>query len=138
MSTPNELDETLSIRPVKETDIPSLIVVYYHAFNAPFFRHFTPDTPALRRWWHASWQLSLANPNDRNFAVEELATGKIVAFSRWMLPQDDGNTERPWPDLDEKDWDMEIAEPFFGGMERNHVELMGKRKHWCKFLASSF
>ncbi len=35
-----------------------------------------------------------------------------------------------WPDVKEDEWDMDVAGPFFGGMEANREELMGKRPHW--------
>jgi GNAT superfamily N-acetyltransferase len=74
--------------------------------------------------------MGLANPTDRTFVVEDTEKdNKIVAFSRWMVPQSDGNLERKWPDLPSS-WDMEVAGAFFGGMEHNREEMMGKRPHW--------
>lgn len=57
---------------------------------------------------------------------------KIVGFSRWMVPQQDGNLERVWAELSPDDWDMELAEAFFGGMEENQHEMMGERPHWSR------
>lgn len=45
---------------------------------------------------------------------DSTAEKKLVAFSRWVVPQSDGNLERLWPDLS-SDFDMEISEAFFGG-----------------------
>ena len=85
----------------------------------------------MRKWWSEAWQLGLDNPTDRTFVVEDTDNqNKLVAFSRWMVPQQDGNQERPWPEMSESEWDMEIVENFFGGMEENRRELMGARPHW--------
>ena len=93
--------------------------------------------------------MGLDNPTDRTFVAEDKEDGnKIVAFSRWMVPQQDGkwsrkiisdsvdiyiwtgNIERIWPELSPDEWDMELVEAFFGGMEVNRHELMGSRPHW--------
>ena len=79
--------------------------------------------------------MGLENSTDRSFVVEDTENkNKIVAFSRWMVPQEDGNLERKWPDMSPSDWDMEIVEAFFGGMEANRAELMGSRPHYSQLL----
>lgn len=79
--------------------------------------------------------MGLDNPTDQTFVVEDSeSNNEIVAFSRWMVPQQDGSIERPWPEPKPEDWDMELADAFFGGMEENHKELMGKRPHWSMSL----
>ena len=60
--------------------------------------------------------LPVDNPTDRSFVVEDTEKGnRVVAFSRWMAPQQDGNLERKWPEVKEDEWDMEVAGAFFGG-----------------------
>lgn len=89
----------------------------------------------MRKWWDEAHAMSLDNPADRSFVVEDLQNnGKIVAFSRWQVPQQDGNQERGWPEMDPSQFDMEIVGAFFGGMEENRRELMGSRPHWCEYL----
>ena len=106
-------------------------------FNAPFWGYTFPDSPSLRKWWHEAWVLSLDNPTDRTFVAEDIEKdNKIVAFGRWMLPQQDGNLERKFPDLDENEFDMEVVGAFFGGMEENRHELMGERPHWSTISPS--
>lgn len=56
--------------------------------------------------------------------------GRLVSFTRWRVPQEDGNLDEEWPELPEKGLDMEIMGVFFGGMEHNHTGMMGKRPHW--------
>ena len=78
--------------------------------------------------------MGLDNPTDRTFVVEDTQNGnKIVAWSRWMVPQSDGNQERKWPELNADDYDMDVVGAFFGGMEENRAKLLEKRPHWCKF-----
>jgi GNAT superfamily N-acetyltransferase len=78
--------------------------------------------------------MGLDNPTDRTFVVEDTQKdNKIVAWSRWMVPQDDGNLERKWPELNPDEYDMDVLGAFFGGMEENRLELMGQRPHWCEY-----
>lgn len=85
----------------------------------------------MRTWWKEAWQIGLDNPTDRTFVAEDTENqNRIVGFSRWMVPQQDGNQERKWPDMSPSDWDMEIVENFFGGMEENRHEMMGTKPHW--------
>lgn len=65
------------------------------------------------------WEQKGANVSD----------GRVVAFTRWRVPQEDGNLEDRWPDLPEG-LDMEVMGAFFGGMAENHHALMEKRPHW--------
>ena len=65
-------------------------------------------------------------------ATDEDKGGKIVGFMRWQVPQGDGKLEEMWPDLPRKS-DMDVLGPFFGGMEKNRHDLMGKRPHWCEY-----
>lgn len=89
----------------------------------------------MRNWLTDAWALGLENPTDRTFVVEDTnSANKIIGFSRWMLPQQDGNLERKWPELDHSKFDMEVVGAFFGGMEENRTTLMGKRPHWCMSL----
>ena len=63
--------------------------------------------------------------------VVDQRADRVVALSRWQLPQPDGNQERKWPEMKEDEYDMEVVGAFFGGMEANRAEVMGKRPHWC-------
>lgn len=102
-------------------------------FNARFWQYLWPDKPIYRQWLDDAWSLGLNNPTDRTFVVEDTENdNQIVAFSRWMVPRNDGNQERKWPELSADEYDMDVCGSFFGGMEENRVELMGKRPHWCK------
>lgn len=80
--------------------------------------------------------MGLDNPTDRTFVVEDTEQdGRMVAFSRWVMPQEDGNIDRSpsWPELTANECpDMDVANAFFGGMEASRHEVMGKRPHYSK------
>ena len=113
--------------------MPLWYVLMKQGFNAPFWQYTWPDKTTSRQWLDQAWSLGLDNPTDRTFVVKDTENdNRIVAFSRWMVPQNDGNQERKWPDINADEYDMDVLGAFFGGMEENRVELMGKRPHWCK------
>ncbi|KAK5704289.1 hypothetical protein LTR97_003305 [Elasticomyces elasticus] len=119
------------IRDAKKEDAPAMTEVFFRSFNALFWQYFMPDTAVLRQWWTDGWQAGVLSSTDQSFVVEDTEKdNKIVAFSRWMKPQSDGSQEREcWPDLP-PNMDLEVATAFFGGMEANRHEMMGKRPHW--------
>lgn len=49
--------------------------------------------------------------------------GRPAAFARWIVPQQDGNLHRLWPDLPDE-WDMSVMGPFFGGEESSALVLL--------------
>ncbi|KAF3769709.1 acyl-CoA N-acyltransferase [Cryphonectria parasitica EP155] len=122
------------IRPASTADVPAMTDVFFSAFNAPFWQYFMPDTPYMRGWMDRTWAKGLNYPTDRTFVVVDAEAGdRIVAFSRWQVPQEDGNqTHDAYEDVkyDDGVWDKEVADPFFGGMDENREKLMEKRPHW--------
>jgi hypothetical protein len=99
------------VRDAATDDVSYMTEVFFRSFNQPFWQYFVPDQPMFRKWWDDSWTIGIENPTDRSFVVEDTQdNNKIVAFSRWMVPQSDGNLERRWPEIDPKSWDMEIVE----------------------------
>ena len=136
MTTVQDLGDGIQIRKATEEDIDGLVEVFYRSFNAPYWQYLFPNTPSKRQWWRESWILSFNNPHDRSFvAVDTRNNDKAIALSRWMTPQTDGSKERPWPELKDDEWDMDLAGAFFGGMDESHEELMQARPHWCKLKA---
>jgi hypothetical protein len=151
---PHRADSTrFAIRPATKADVPAItdcflksmyqserhaVIELYQligsGFNAPFWQYTWPDDSKSRKWLNEAWTIGIDNPTDRTFVVEDTQNGnKIVAWSRWMLPQSDGNQERKWPDVNPDDYDMDVLGAFFGGMEENRAVLMEKRPHWCEF-----
>lgn len=86
----------------------------------------------MREWWNQAWRLGLENPTDQTFVAEDTQDNDcVVAFSRWVKPQEDGNHDRVWPVVDKSVFpDMEVAEAFFQAMEDNRRALLGSQPHW--------
>lgn len=132
---PAGLAEHIRIRPATKADAPAMAEVFFRSFNAAFWQYFMPDTPLTRAWWTEAWTKGLDSPRDRTFvAVDTQAEGRVVGFSRWIVPQPDGSLEHDaWPPLRPEDgWDMDLVARFFGGMDENREALMGKEPHWCE------
>jgi hypothetical protein len=72
-------------------DIEEMIDVNLRAFKDDYFGNFTfPDaeirTEERRRWLRARFLRTMATPENRNFKVTEVSTGRIVAWARWYFP----------------------------------------------------
>ncbi|KAI0395205.1 hypothetical protein F5Y17DRAFT_221559 [Xylariaceae sp. FL0594] len=150
---PHDAPPGFRIREATLADVGGIIDVWYASFNRThrFFDYATPDTPATRKWFEAFWTMGIeAGPTVlRTFVVEDLDDNnttaidndnndkkekekgkkKIVAFSRWHVPQADGNQDIPAPPFPDE-WDPEISEALWGGMARSRERVMGKRPHW--------
>jgi len=129
-------------RPMTPADASTMSSLFFESFNAPFFRYAWPPTESGRKWWVEAWSIGYKDDTCRTFIVfdssiktEHEPEGKPVAFTRWVIPQQDGNLDRAWPALLEE-WDEELMGAFFGGMQRNRAELMGRRPHWSKLHSS--
>lgn len=118
------------IREATWDDAEGYLDCFFNSFNAPFWQYFIPNQPSHRQWMKDSYKLSLENPTDINFVAIDTTNGKIVGLTRWMKPQTNGNLERKWAEPKVEDWDMDVFEKFFGGMEANREKLMGRRSHW--------
>lgn len=57
--------------------------------------------------------------------------GRIAGWTRWRVPQSDGNLNEIWPEMPEG-LDLGSIGPFLAGMGMNRKELMGERPHWCE------
>ncbi|KAJ3577643.1 hypothetical protein NPX13_g2923 [Xylaria arbuscula] len=128
------------VRDAKLTDVVSITNMWYASFSPThkFFDYATPDDPATRQWFNEAWTMGIqAGPSVmRTFVVESLSEGnKLVAFSRWHVPQVDGNQDIPMPPIPEH-WDAEITDSLWGGMARSRERVMGKEPHWMgEFIA---
>lgn len=84
-------------------------------------------------WWNEAWKLGLDSPMDKTFVVEDKTQGnRVVAFSRWVVPQSNGNLNQPWPDVTADLFDMDTANAFFGGMAESREQLMDDQPHWSE------
>ncbi|KAF3199881.1 hypothetical protein TWF106_003557 [Orbilia oligospora] len=102
--------------------------------------NFSSDIDARTyQWWNDVWIMGIQAgiKNIRTFVIED-RNHKIVAFSRWNVPQkpglqSDNSTALPeFPD----EWGAELTEALWGTVSRNRQRIMGQRPHWrCEFLA---
>ncbi|KAK4991847.1 hypothetical protein LTR50_001466 [Elasticomyces elasticus] len=136
----SSLPSRFQVRPTTAADAPAMAALYFTSFfpSHPFWVAFCPSGPHSERWWQECSRLSIEEDYAaRNFVVIDKGArpedgdgeGKAVAFSRWIVPQRDGNLEKVWPALPDH-FDMELCGQFFGGMGENRKELMGSRPHW--------
>ncbi|KAI3338322.1 hypothetical protein F4824DRAFT_460480 [Ustulina deusta] len=128
------------VRDAELTDVESITNIWYAAFNPThkFFDFATPDDATTRKWFNELWTMGIvAGPGVmRTFVVEDLSRGnKLVAFSRWHVPQADGNQDIPMPPVPAH-WDLDITEALWGGMARSRSRIMGQKPHWMgEFIA---
>ncbi|KAI0441942.1 hypothetical protein F4803DRAFT_391674 [Xylaria telfairii] len=128
------------IRDAELADVASLTGIWYTSFypSHDLFDYATPDDPITRKWFDELWTMGIMAGPDvmRTFVVEDLSQGnKLVAFSRWHVPQADGNQDIPMPPVPAH-WDPEITEALWGGMAQNRARIMGQKPHWmAEFIA---
>ncbi|KAK4988218.1 hypothetical protein LTR66_007375 [Elasticomyces elasticus] len=121
------------VRTATVKDVPTLTQLFFASFSAPFWKVLVPPTPSSETWWSEAWRMGIEEDPTAHTLVVEYPDrdNNIVAFARWIAPQQNGDLNRKWPNVTaEGGWDMAIAEPFFGGMEKNREHLMGSRPHW--------
>ncbi|GAW20885.1 hypothetical protein ANO14919_103980 [Xylariales sp. No.14919] len=128
------------IRDAELADVGSITNIWYASFNPThaFFGYATPDDPATRKWFDDLWTMGIeAGPSVvRTFVVEDSSQGnKVVALSRWHVPQADGNQDIPMPPVPAH-WDPDITESLWGGMAKSRARIMGHKPHWmAEFIA---
>ncbi|KAJ8132419.1 hypothetical protein O1611_g1203 [Lasiodiplodia mahajangana] len=128
------------IRDAELSDVESIVSIWYASFNASnkFFDYVTPNDTATRKWLQDLFTMGImAGPGTiRTFVVEDLSReNKLVAFSRWIVPQADGNQDIPMPPVPPQ-WDPEITDVLWGGMARSRARVMGQNPHWmAEFIA---
>lgn len=133
---PHNPPEGFRIRDAVLNDVEGITDIWFASFNPShkFFEYATPNTPTTRQWLNELWRMGIkAGPGViRTFVVEDLSHGnKLAAFSRWHVPQEDGNQDIPMPAFP-ADWDPEITDALWGGMARTRLRVMGQRPHWSK------
>ncbi|KAI1282721.1 acyl-CoA N-acyltransferase [Xylaria sp. FL0933] len=137
---PHQSPPGYRVRDAELADVDSITNIWYTSFNPThkFFHFATPDDAATRKWFNELWAMGIkAGPGVmRTFVVESLSQGnKLVAFSRWHVPQADGNQDIPMPPVPVH-WDSEITDGLWGGMARSRARIMGKEPHWmAEFIA---
>ncbi|RYO85836.1 hypothetical protein DL766_005801 [Monosporascus sp. MC13-8B] len=123
-----------AVREASLGDVKDLTRLWYSAFNTShkFWEVMTPADAVTCQWWNDVWTMGIkAGPAVlKTFVVEDLSrAGRLVAFSRWHLPQADGSQNIPLPEYP-PEWDPELTEALWGGMPKNRADVMGQRPHW--------
>ncbi|KAK6337858.1 hypothetical protein TWF696_001336 [Orbilia brochopaga] len=123
-----------AIRPATLNDVEALTQLWIDSFNPShkFWEVATPDIPATRRWLSEMWANGIKAGTSKivTHVVEDLQKDKkLVAYSRFSPPQEDGSQELPIPEWP-AEWDYEVSDALWGGMERNRLYVMGKKPHW--------
>lgn len=92
-----------------------MIDVYLSAFRNDYFGSFcflseivTDDE--RRRWLRARFLRFMSRPENRNFKVTEVSTGKIVAWARWYFPYKFSEEEKLERDREEQEKERARAE----------------------------
>jgi hypothetical protein len=118
-------------------DVPTLIDIYFAAFQNPMALAAFPDVPTVRKWWTEMIAEEIEDPDVIIFkAVEKQENavgdeGTIVAWAEWNKPTDKKE------DIDLPDWpvgsDSKVAQDFFSQAEEITKRLM-KGPYWCMSL----
>ncbi|RYP88857.1 hypothetical protein DL769_000223 [Monosporascus sp. CRB-8-3] len=137
LDIPHKSPSGFAVRGASLDDVEDLTRLWYSAFNTShkFWEVMTPADAITRQWWDDVWTMGIKTgpAHLKTFVVEDLSRGgRLVAFSRWNVPQADGSQNIPLPDYP-PEWDPELTEALWGGMPKNRADVMGQRPHW-KFL----
>lgn len=108
---PHKAPDGLVVRQAKVEDAEAMAALFYTAFAPahPFYSVMMLREAGLP-WWVAAWRLGIRkDPTTRTFVVEDSScNGELVAYSRWVVPQLDGNLYRLWPERPPQ-FDQEIC-----------------------------
>lgn len=134
----------LVLEEATHADADELAPLFAAAFHdgddiaAKYFQKMCPLNDATTDGWIKSTHFGLDDPYTIFLKVTDKNTGKIVAYGRWLKPKKDedkdqpGNEEGRWDDVAAV-CDEETANALFGAFHQNRHEMMGDRKHYCKF-----
>lgn len=68
-------------------DVPQLWEVYRDACQGTRFCYFWPSSlAAMGRWSDLRFRQRFQDPTDQQFKVVDAETGRVAAFTRWMVP----------------------------------------------------
>ncbi|OJJ66135.1 hypothetical protein ASPBRDRAFT_59998 [Aspergillus brasiliensis CBS 101740] len=117
------------VLPVTETDLPSMVELWYDAFGDPINRCLYPDTPGARAWLEDYHRASLQSPDQHYLKIitDTKSTSPLVAFVKW-----DFNTTSPGHHFPPRpaDFDHAFCDTFFGGLDQARRTIMGTRPHY--------
>ncbi|RYP71465.1 hypothetical protein DL771_004832 [Monosporascus sp. 5C6A] len=71
----------------RAADIPGMVNVYISAFQGGDYAYWWAPTPKMRAWNGERFARRFTDPAEAQFKVVDEATGRLVAYSRWVLPK---------------------------------------------------
>ena len=103
------------LAPCVPEDVEEMIDINLRAFKDDYFGNFTfPDAKIApderRRWMRARILRTMAKPENRNFKVTEVSTGRIGAWARWYFPYRFSAEEKAEREREEQDKEKARAE----------------------------
>ncbi|KAF3205916.1 hypothetical protein TWF679_009097 [Orbilia oligospora] len=122
-----------TVRPATALDASALTSLWFNVLTL------TSSSPSLATisWWNKVWTLGISfSPHlIQTYVVTHNPTTRIVAFSRWQLPNQHSAQNTYLPDFP-PEWDACLTEALWGGISKTKAEAMGNRPHWMgEFLA---
>jgi ribosomal protein S18 acetylase RimI-like enzyme len=129
------------IKPAAPGDGAELADVFLESFADEFNQRLWPRTSHVRSFWKEKFNASIEQPGATSFIVKIEALNSeskpvIAAFAKWKLYSGDARPEEQetkdmtaWPES----CDADLCDRFFGRLEKERVNAMGNRPHYCKY-----
>jgi hypothetical protein len=131
---------SFEIQPAAPNDGAELADVFLESFSDEFNQRLWPRTPDVRSFWVQKFNASIEESGVTSFLVkietlDSESTPVFAAFAKWKLYNGDGRRE-PQEEKDTIVWpescDLELCHRFFGKLERERINAMGNKPHYCK------
>ncbi|KAH6654660.1 hypothetical protein BKA67DRAFT_535971 [Truncatella angustata] len=88
LPTPKSLSPDFALSPITPDDIDGLITCHHNAFSSPAERYWwAPDLGAMRVFQRRTMALNLTKPGRRYYKITHRASGKVAAWTTWVLPK---------------------------------------------------
>ncbi|KAI0164524.1 acyl-CoA N-acyltransferase [Hypoxylon sp. FL1284] len=90
---PDTLAPAFTLSRCTEADIESMCAAYYDSFvEDPRNTFWWPGRPAMFAWMRGRMVRKLGDRDTRHFKVADAASGDLVSFARWDIPEGHGRT----------------------------------------------
>jgi hypothetical protein len=132
------------IQPAAPNDGAELADVFLESFSDDFNQNLWPRTADVRSFWVEKFQASIEGPRATSFLVKIEALNSeskpvIAAFAKWKVYNGDGCREEEEETKETTVWpescDSELCDRFFGKLERERINAMGNKPHYCKSIS---
>jgi hypothetical protein len=134
---------SFEIQPAASSDGVELADVFLQSFSDDFNQRLWPRTADVRSFWVEKFQASFEESRATSILVKVEALNSeskpvIAAFAKWKLYNSHGHREEQEKD-DTTIWpescDSDLCDRFFGRLERERVNAMGNKPHYCKSIS---